>query len=406
MSQARQYEINAPNLWRLDTPGHEGWTRTARAGDPNKYFMVSTDSHANEPADLWVKRIDPKYKERVPRIITDEKGVQWRYTEGYRPDRVRVMSFEGEDWMRQQSGAVVEERIRDNRGDGVDVEIIFPNKGLAMWATPDPVFAMAQCKVWNEWAWEQYGAHPESMLPCAAIATGDLDGSMAEIERVAKQGFRGLTLPCKPIWGAHDVDHPNYNLPHFDKMWAQIEECRSSDHLPRLHRDAIPRSSRGNGGAVINYVTHSLAPTIEPVANLCASGVLERFPKIRFATIEAGIGWVPWLLEAMDEAYRKHHMWVRPKLQGLPSDYYRANGFSTFQEDPVGLTLAAPFNLTENFCWANDYPHHEGTYPHSAAAIERTMPMLDDAQRAKILGLNAARLFKLDVPGKQRLAAS
>src|ERR1700679_3392948 len=95
MSQSRQTEINAPNLWRLETPGHKGWQRTARAGDPNKYFMVSTDSHANEPADLWATRIDPKYRDRVPRIITDEQGVQWRYCEGYRPDRGRVMSFEG-----------------------------------------------------------------------------------------------------------------------------------------------------------------------------------------------------------------------------------------------------------------------------------------------------------------------
>jgi len=108
---------------------------------------------------------------------------------------VRVMSFEGEDWLRAQSGAVVEDRIRDNRGDGVDVEIIFPNKGLAMWATPDPVFSMAQCRVWNDWAWEQFGSHPDSMLPVAALATGDLEGAMKEIERVAKLGYRALTLP-------------------------------------------------------------------------------------------------------------------------------------------------------------------------------------------------------------------
>jgi hypothetical protein len=44
--------INAPNLWRLDTPGHGGWPRTARPGDPKKYFMVSTDAYANEPATL------------------------------------------------------------------------------------------------------------------------------------------------------------------------------------------------------------------------------------------------------------------------------------------------------------------------------------------------------------------
>jgi len=402
MSQAT---MNPENLWRLETPGHKGWNRTARAGDPKKYFMVSTDSHANEPADLWVTRLPEKYRDRAPRIVTDEKGVQWRYCEGYRPDRVRVMSFEGEDWLRANSGAKVEDRIRDNRGDGVDVEIIFPNKGLAMWATPDPVFSQAQCRVWNDWAWEQFGAHKDSMLPVAAIATGDLEGAMAEIERVAKLGYRALTLPCKPIWGAHDVDHVNYNLPHFDPMWALIQEC----DLPftfHVSTGRDPRASRGNGGAVINYVTHSLSPTIEPVANLCASGVLERFNKLRFATIEAGIGWVPWLLEAMDEAYRKHHMWVRPKLQGLPSDYYRAHGFASFQEDPAGLALAEKFNLEGNFMWANDYPHHEGTWPHSAEAIERTMPELNERQRAMILGLNAARLFKLEVPAHQQLAVS
>jgi predicted TIM-barrel fold metal-dependent hydrolase len=396
--------INAPNLWRLETPGHAGWQRTARVDDPKKYFMVSTDSHANEPADLWATRLPAQYRERAPRIVTDEKGVQWRYCEGYRPDRVRVMSFEGEDWQRAQAGADPAQRVIDNRADGVDVEIIFPNKGLAMWATPDATFSLAMCRVWNEWAWEVFGPYPDAMLPVAALAPGDLDGTLAEIERVAKLGYRALTLPCKPVWGGHDVDHVNYNLPHFDRMWALIEAC----DLPitfHVSTGRDPRAARGNGGAVINYVTHSLSPTIEPVANLCASGVLERFRKLRFATVEAGIGWVPWLLDAMDEAYRKHHMWVRPKLQGLPSDYYRAHGFATFQEDPAGLALAARYNLTGNFMWANDYPHHEGTWPHSAAAIERTMPDLDDAARANILGLNAARFFKLEVAAHQRVAA-
>jgi predicted TIM-barrel fold metal-dependent hydrolase len=147
-----------------------------------------------------------------------------------------------------------------------------------------------------------------------------------------------------------------------------------------------------------------LSPTIEPVANLCASGALERFPGLKFATIEAGIGWVPWLLDAMDEAYRKHHMWVRPTLPRLPSEYYRRHGFSSFQEDRAGLELAVTYGLVDNFMWANDYPHHEGTWPHSAAAIERTMGRLNDVQRAKILGLNAARLFGFTVPEQQRLA--
>ena len=237
------------------------------------------------------------------------------------------------------------------------------------------MFANAQCRVWNDWAWEQFGPHPGSMLPVASIATGDLGGAMKEIERVAKIGFRALSLPCKPIWAARLIT--SLHLPHFDPMWALAQEA----DLPitfHVSTGRDPRAARGNGGAVIKYVTRSLSPTIEPVANLCASGVLERFKGLRFATIEAGIGWVPWLLDAMDEAYRKHHMWVRPKRQGLPSDYYRAHGFATFQEDPSGPALAEAWNLIDNFMWASDYPHHEGTWPHSAEAIERTMPKLSE----------------------------
>ena len=64
--------LDAPNQWRLETPGHAGWERTARPNDPNKYFMASCDSHTNEPADLWRQRLDAKYRERVPKIEVDE----------------------------------------------------------------------------------------------------------------------------------------------------------------------------------------------------------------------------------------------------------------------------------------------------------------------------------------------
>ncbi len=257
----------------------------------------------------------------------------------------------------------------------------------------------------NEWAWEQFGAYNNRLSPVAAIATADLEGSIAEVQRVAKVGFRALTLPCKPVWGAHDIDHANYNLPSFDPLWAAIQDTG----LPitfHISTGRDPRASRGNGGAVINYVSHSLSPTVEPVANLCASGVLERFPGLRFATIEAGIGWLPWVLDAMDEAYRKHHFWVRPKLKHLPSEYFRMHGFASFQEDAAGLALAARYDLTDNFMWGNDYPHHEGTWPHSAEAIERTMSGLSDDARAKVLGLNAARFFKFDVPERYRRPAA
>ncbi len=391
---------DAANAWRKETPGAEGWTRSARPNAANKYFMVSADCHANEPNDFLASRIEAKFKHRLPRVEVDDKGERWQITEGYRPSRIRFKRpLEGEDGLRNASGATPQGRLKDMAADGVDAEIIFPNKGLAMWATPDPVFAMACCRCWNDWAWDTFGPYNDRMSPMACLATGDIEGSIAEVQRAAKLGFRGLTLPSKPIFGPHDARQPNYNLPMFDPLWAAIQDVR----LPMTFHVSTgrdPRAAKGNGGAVINYVSHSLAPTIEPLANLCASGVLERFPGLRFATIEAGIGWVAWALAAMDEAYRKHHMWVQPKLSGLPSDYFRAQGMASFQEDEPGLRDAQAHGLAGNFMWANDYPHHEGTWPHSAAAIERTMGFLTDVERAQILGLNAARFFNFETPAE------
>ncbi len=382
---------------RTETPGHEGWPRVATPGAPNKYFMVSADCHVNEPPNLWVERIEPEYRNRLPRIEVDAAGVKWSVVEGYHPVKLRDLKLEGEDLERSKSGSrEPEERLRDHARDGIDAEVIFPNRGLQMWATPDPLFSQAMCRVYNSWAWEVFGPYYDRLSPLACIATGDIPGAIAEIDRVAKLGFRGLSLPCKPAWGPGQPDDPNYNLPLFDPLWAAIEQSG----LPMTFHVSTgkdPRTAKGNGGAVINYAIHSLAPTAEPVVNLCSSGVLDRFPKLRFATIEAGIGWVPWLLRAMDEAYEKHHFWAFPKLKLLPSEYYRLHGASSFQEDPPGIDLVERYGLQQNFMWANDYPHHEGSWPHSAAAIERTMGHLEDETRARILGLNAARFFGFTV---------
>jgi predicted TIM-barrel fold metal-dependent hydrolase len=199
------------------------------------------------------------------------------------------------------------------------------------------------------------------------------------------------------------VSHINYNLPVFDPLWAAIQEHDLSiTYHVSTGRD--PRAARGNGGAIINYVVHSLSPTIEPIVSMCSSGVLERFPKLRVATIEADAGWIPWMMQKMDEAYLKHHFWVRPKLKELPSQYYRNNCFASFGEDRAALLLLEAFGLQACLMWANDYPHHEGSWPHSAEAIERTFPEgLSEITRAGLLGLNAARAFHFEIPERYRM---
>ncbi len=393
-------EPDVNNVWRTETPGADGWLRSARPDADDKFFMVSADGHVQEPRTFLSDRMPEKYLDRLPGVIVDAKGDQHQKTEGFRQAKLNwVQPLEGHEKLRHYSGRTPEARISDLAIDGCDAEILFPNKGLTIWATPDAQFSHAMCKAYNDWAWEEFAAHNDRLVPMACVAPAAIDETIAEIQRCAGLGFKGLSLPCKPVFGSPNTDDLNYNLREFEPLWDCIDEV----DLPitfHVSTGRDPRTARSQGGAVINYTVHSLAPTMEPLVNICSSGVAERHPNLRFGAIEAGIGWVPWMLEAMDEAYLKHHMWVRPKLELLPSEYFRRQGFSSFQEDRSGLDLAREHNLVDNFLWANDFPHHEGSWPYSAQAIERMMGHLDDGERAKILGLNSARIFRIPVPGR------
>lgn len=388
------------NVWRTRTPGNAGWARSARPDDEDKFFMVSADGHVQEPATFLSDRLPAEYQDRLPGIVADLKGDQHQKTEGFRQVKLEwVQPLEGHEKLRNQSGRTPEARISDLALDGCDAEVLFPNKGLTIWATRDVHFSALMCRAYNDWAWDEFAAFNDRLAPMACIAPGALEVAIAEIQRCAALGFKGLSLPCKPVFGPPNVDDPNYNLKQFEPLW----DCIEGVDLPvtfHVSTGRDPRTARSDGGAVINYTVHSLAPTMEPLVNICASGVAERHPNLRFGAIEAGIGWLPWLLEAMDEAYLKHHMWVRPKLELLPSEYFRRQGFSSFQDDKAGLDLVREHHLVDNVLWANDFPHHEGSWPYSAQAIERTMVHLDDGERAKILGLNSAQIFRIRIPDR------
>src|SRR5579883_874963 len=151
-------------LHRTRTPGNEGWPRVATPGAPNKYFMVSADCHVNEPPNLWVERIEPEYRNRLPRIEVDANGVKWSVVEGYHPVKIRDLKFEGEDLERSKAGSRdPEERLRDHARDGIHAEVIYPNRGLQMWASPDPEMQTAMCRVWNDWAIAVFRGYEQRM---------------------------------------------------------------------------------------------------------------------------------------------------------------------------------------------------------------------------------------------------
>ena len=183
---------------------------------------------------------------------------------------------------------------------------------------------------------------------------------------------------------------------HLRSDVGRDRRCRLADHLPRLDRTRPARGAQGRRRRHQLRLAFAVADHRagrEPV-RLGSAGAIS---KNQFAAVESGIGWVPWALDAMDEAAVKHHLWAYPRLKKLPSEYFRSNGAATFQEDRAGLALAETFNLVDNFMWANDYPHAEGHLAAFRGSDRARDGQLKEESRAKILGLNAAKMFKFDV---------
>ncbi|RYD86654.1 MAG: amidohydrolase, partial [Sphingomonadales bacterium] len=202
-------EVNPENAWRLDTPGAGDWGRTARPGAEakKKYFMVSCDTHLMPPPKLFAERIEPRFRDMLPKVEVRD-GVRYLIQHGApRPEPLYEPEMSGDDMRRNKAGAAlsvhleyspIEERVRDQDRDGVDAEVIFPNgPALLMWAGQDVEFILAQCRIWNDWAIEFCRPYLHRCSPVATIPTADVDLAIAEVERVAKLGYRILSLPSK-----------------------------------------------------------------------------------------------------------------------------------------------------------------------------------------------------------------
>ena len=393
-----QQATDEHNAWRLATPGIEGWTRTARADDPNKYFMVSTDGHVQEPADLWRTRIDAKFRDRLPGVAVDAQGRRYQKTEGFRPVRIRNIVFEGEDRLRNGAGETPEERLADLAMDGVDAEVLFPNKGLVIWATPDAEFSQAMCRVWNDWAWEVFGDHNDRLSPMGCIAAADLDGAVREIERVASLGFRGLALPCKPIWGCAGPRTSELQPARVRPAVVMHQRGRPADHLPRLHgaRPAHIAGQRRCRGELRGALAGADHGAHRESVRIRRAGALSR-PALRQRRSGQSAGCpgpsgrsTRRTGNTTCSCGRNWRVCQATTFAGAVSQRSRKTSrASTSRANTTSSTI---------FSGPTTTPHHEGTWPHSAAAIERTMGQLTDAERAKVLGLNAARIFRFPIP--------
>lgn len=358
---------------------------------------ISADSHVQEPPDVYGERLPKHLRHRAPHVEVHD-GKRYMIVDGKRPRQLNLAEERetAEDKEREFrgdpiGGRDIARRLKDLERDGISAEVIYPNTSLALYNSSNPEYQLAVAKAYNDRAAELFGAHRDRFAPVATVPVEDVAEAVREVERVVRLGYRAIKIPIT------NARRP-YNRPAYEPLWAA---CAAHNVVLSLHAfsnavDTYPENwgeDVGHGGALA-HMAMSMADGQNPVALLIASGALQRHPGLRFVVVKCGAGWLAWLLYVMDEQAHKKHMWIRPTLDLLPSEFFRRQGAVTFLDDPVTLRCL-PFTGADVLLWDSDYPHDEGTFPHSQEVLARTFEGISPADRRKIVYDNAARMYGL-----------
>jgi len=369
-------------------------------------ILVSVDDHVVEPPDMFEGRVPAKWKDHAPRVTHKETGIDvWSY-EGNEIPNVGLNAVVGRppeeygieptSFDEMRPGCYdIDERIRDMNVNGVLGSMCFPSFvqfcGQLFARTKDKDLALAMLQAYNDWHIDEWcGAYPGRFIPLSIPAIWDPELMAAEVRRVAAKGCHAVTFsenPSKLGW-------PSVHSDHWDPFWTACSDVGTvvCMHIGSSSEIVIP--SPDSPFDVL--ITLSPMNIVQCAADLLFSPVLRKFPDLRLALSEGGIGWIPYFLERVDYVYSHHKAWTGQDFGDmLPSQVFSERIITCFIDDAFGVESRAKMNV-DNICWECDYPHSDSTWPQAPEMAMKYLDGVSDADVNKITHENAIRLFQYD----------
>jgi hypothetical protein len=187
---------------------------------------------------------------------------------------------------------------------------------------------------------------------------------------------------------------PSLHNAHWDPFWTA---CSDQGTVVCMHLGSSSELLITSMEAPIDVMI-SLQPVnmVQAAADLVWSPVLRKFPDLRIALSEGGIGWIPYALERIDYVYEHHHRWTGQDFGDmLPSQVFKERIITCFINDAFGVASRRFLNL-DNITWECDYPHSDSTWPQSPEALMKYLDGVSDDEINKITHENAIRIFRFE----------
>jgi predicted TIM-barrel fold metal-dependent hydrolase len=372
--------------------------------------IISADSHVNIPKELVDAHLPAKLRDKVAET---EKAFAAAMLEA-KPQKANQAELkkEREATGEARSGAPnmgkgapwpaagrpgeydAVERLKDMDIDGVEAEILYVGAGVASLLAMDPDDGVEATRAVNSASIEWASVDPKRLMPVYSLPINDIKAAVNEVERVVAEHGKAVQVPLIP----REAGAPPYWDDYYDPLWEILSETGVpiSQHVGAssyLMGSVMPEDPTPFKG-----ITQSLPPIFmaECVADWTVSGVLERWPGLKIVLVEAGIGWIPYMLERLDTMADNHGWDTFPgkAITEKPSFYWHRNMAATFEQDLAGIRLLDLIGI-ENLMWATDYPHPDSTWPRSREILGEHFEGLPNDDIEMIASGNVTRLYNL-----------
>jgi len=369
-------------------------------------ILVSVDDHVVEPPDMWEGRLPERWKDRAPKLVRKSDGSDVWVFEGQQVPNIGLNAVAGrppEEYGMEPTSLDqlrpgnydVHRRIDDMNVAGILGSMCFPSMtgfcAELFGKQADKDLARVMVQAYNDWHIESWcGAYPGRFIPLAIPMLWDPKLMADEIRRVAKKGCRAISFADNPT----GLGYPSLHSDYWEPVW---QACNDEGTVLAIHIGSGTGMKLQDTEAPVEImITSTPISLFGCAAELVFSSFLRRYPDLKVALSEGGIGWIPYFLERADYVYRHHRHWTHQDFgDKLPSDVFREHVISCFIDDPVGVRTRDRVGI-ETITWECDYPHSDTTWPNAPEELAKSLDGVPDADVDKMTHQNAMRHFQYD----------
>ncbi|HUR78788.1 MAG TPA: amidohydrolase family protein [Acidimicrobiales bacterium] len=346
--------------------------------------VIDSDTHVTEPPDLWTSRMsEQRFGDAIPRVVVDPetKFERWKVGEhvlgspaffayagwkNYPPQFAQRLS--------EVDPGSFDAKVRLERMDeyGVHAQVLYPNLigfSTTAFMSVSPEFALAATQAYNDFLVEFASADPARFVPIMMVPFWDIDAAVAEMKRCRETGHKGILFAnCYEKIGL-----PDFTQPHWDPIYKAAADLDfpvnfhvgfSDNPTDGMSMDDLLAHFESRSAAM--FTSLSLMSNANTLARLLTSGLLDRFPMLKFVSVESGLGYVPYLLENLDWHWKGYGAYR--EYPTLPSEYYARQCYGSFWFEKTTLPLLELY--PDNFMFETDYPHPTSLSPGPASPAD------------------------------------